>query len=103
MQKRLAVSIARIFGGAALMAAMAIDMAPAEAATPWSCTCNGKVKRFLASTRACEINLYFKRGGKDIDGKVKLPSCSRRQFVAWNSNACRHEGCKLPPRQYLPE
>jgi hypothetical protein len=54
----------------------------AFAAQPYWCTCDGKAKRFLASTRKCEH-----------DHKVK--SCSRKQFRAFNKAACASNACTV--------
>ena len=70
---------------------------PAEAGQPWSCVCNGKPKRFIGSTNICGKDLYRSTHTVILEGvKLKIPRCSRAQFVAWNARACREEGCKLP-------
>lgn len=83
-----------------LLAAGAVGLAlvamvpAADAGTPWSCMCEGKKKRFIGATRACEIDMY-QRTHKTLDGyKFRGPSCTRAQFIAWNARACRQEGCK---------
>jgi hypothetical protein len=58
-----------------------------RAAQPWSCICDGERKRYLASTRHCEV-------------KSKLPKgewCGPAQWRAVYGPACRKNGCVLPP------
>jgi hypothetical protein len=90
--------------GTTLLAAGAVGLAGlvfasvAEAGTPWSCVCDGKTKRFIGATRACELDMY-QRTHKSLDGyKLRGPRCTRADFIAWNSQACREEGCKPPKR-----
>jgi hypothetical protein len=75
-----------------------ITTAPsAEAGQPWSCSCNGVTKRFIAATKACEWSqpknrhLVNKPGGRRL-----LKACTRPEFVAWNRRACAQEKCTLP-------
>jgi hypothetical protein len=77
------------------MGLVSFSIAPAvEAGTPWSCVCDGKKKRFIGATKACELDAYF-RAHKTLEGYSRRgPSCTRAQFVAWNTRACREEGCK---------
>jgi len=78
--------------------AMMMFVPVAEAGQPWSCVCKGKPKRFIASTHMCEKDLH-KLSAKPVAKGFKLlvPACTRAQFVAWNTKACRMQGCK-PPR-----
>jgi hypothetical protein len=70
----------------------------AYAGTPWSCMCDGKVKRSIASTYICETSLY-KGTGKTVrqGGKLLVPRCTAPQFRAWNRRACASIGCSLVP------
>jgi hypothetical protein len=69
----------------------------AEAGQPWSCVCRGKPKRFIASTHMCEKDLHKASGKPAARGfKLLVPACTRAQFIAWNTKACRAEGCKPP-------
>ena len=66
----------------------------ASAGQPWSCTCNGKTKRFIASTNACEMDMYYKtHNEKESTGKIKFKPCTSSQWKAWNRKACLSEGC----------
>lgn len=58
----------------------------AEAAQAWYCVCKGEKKRFLASTRHCEVKMGLPKG----------QSCSRWQYRKVYSPACRAQGCRLP-------
>jgi hypothetical protein len=78
-----------IAGVAALMMFMSISTTEAAAGTPWSCVCNGKPKRFIASTRICEHQLAAANG-------KKVRACTTEQFKAWNRKACKQEGCSPP-------
>ena len=69
----------------------------AEAGQPWSCICDGKPKRYIASTHMCEKDLYKKSKKPVAQGfKLLVPACTRAQFIAWNTRACKQEGCKPP-------
>lgn len=82
----------------ALVIALATQggLEPAAAGTPWSCQCNGKPKRFIGATHACEHTLYAGTK-KYIAGGPKwyLPYCTSAQWKTWNRNACKSEGCTL--------
>jgi hypothetical protein len=94
--KRLRLSA--MVGAFGLIGLVAIDTPTAEAGQPWSCTCNGVTKRFIASTKACEINLpRNKRYLKVPGGRRLLSQCTRPEFISWNKKACASEGCSLPP------
>ena len=67
------------------VAEIAISNHGAEAAQAWYCTCKGKTKRFLASTRHCENQFSIKRP----------KTCSRAQWAKVYGPACIAEGCKL--------
>ena len=69
----------------------------AEAGQPWSCICDGKPKRYIASTHMCEKDLHRKSKKPVAQGfKLLVPACTRAQFIAWNTRACKQEGCKPP-------
>lgn len=69
----------------------------AEAGQPWWCSCKGKPKRFVASTHMCEKDLHKASRKPAADGfKLLVPACTRAQFIAWNTKACRIEGCQPP-------
>jgi hypothetical protein len=71
----------------------------AHAGQPWSCLCNGQIKRTIASTYACETSLYRGSGRRVHEGfKLFVPACTRTQFRAWNRRACARSGCTLVPR-----
>jgi hypothetical protein len=76
---------------------VSFSIAPAvEAGTPWSCVCDGKKKRFIGATNACEIQLY-QRVHKTLDGyKSRGPRCTYDQWRDWNTRACKQEHCKPP-------
>lgn len=82
--------------GAAGLAALAFASA-AEAGQPWSCVCKGKPKRHIASTHMCEKELH-KRSKRPVANGFKLlvPACTRAQFIAWNTRACKMHGCRPP-------
>ena len=80
---RMAAGTALIAGtwvGAALVAAP-----QAEAAQAYYCTCKGVKKRFLASTRHCEVALKL----------PKSRTCGKTQFRVIYGLACAKQGCKL--------
>lgn len=87
----------RAIQAAAASVLIVVSVAPAaEAGQPWWCTCHGKPKRFTASTHICEHDLYV-RTHKTGDGfTAKGPQCTRAQWIAWNTKACRHDGCAPP-------
>jgi hypothetical protein len=71
----------------------------ALAGQPWSCLCDGKPKRSIASTYACEADLYKESGRRIRSGsKLAVPRCTAPQFRAWNRRACASIGCSLVPR-----
>ena len=76
----LAGLVAVAWAGAALVAAPR-----AEAAQAYYCTCKGEKKRFLASTRHCEVALKLS----------KSRTCSKTQFRVIYGLACAKQGCKL--------
>lgn len=57
----------------------------AEASQPYTCTCKGEKKRFLASTRHCEVALKL----------PKRKTCSAKQYRIIYGLACLKQGCKL--------
>lgn len=68
----------------------------AEAGQPWSCSCNGKPKRFIASTNACEWSQQKNRHLMNRPGGRKLlVPCTPSEFTAWNRRACAQDGCSL--------
>ncbi len=79
-------------GASAVALSMGIAAPSAEAGQPWSCTCNGKTQRFIASTKACER-------AQPKNRKIRLMRnyipCTSAEFTAWNRNACAKEGCTL--------
>ena len=81
-----------VLGASALGLSLGIAAPSAEAGQPWSCTCQGKTKRFIASTKACE---RAQPKNRNIKGMGKLIPCTRAEFTAWNRNACAQEGCTL--------
>ncbi len=87
---------ALLAGGAAGLVALAFAPA-AEAGQPWSCLCQGKPKRYIASTHMCEKDLH-KTSKKPVAQGFKLlvPACTRAQFMAWNTRACKLQHCKPP-------
>lgn len=86
-----------LLGVIAVAALMIIAAPTAEAGQPWSCSCDGVKKRFIAPTKACEWSqpknrsLINKPGGRRL-----LKACTHTEFVAWNRNACAQEKCTLP-------
>ncbi len=82
--------------GVAVMLAAAALLTTAETANagqPWSCSCNGVNKRFIASTHACE---WSQSKNKNVKLARQLSPCTRAEFVGWNRKACVQEGCTLP-------
>ena len=57
----------------------------AEASQPYYCMCKGEKKRFLASTRHCEVALKLS----------KRKTCSANQYRVIYGLACLKQGCKL--------
>ena len=84
---RFALSL--LMGAVALLA----HTGSADAGQPWSCMCNGTMKRFIASTRACE---WQQPKNKSVRLMRQLTRCTRAEFIDWNAKACRSEGCTLP-------
>lgn len=82
----------------ALAATLASGGGKAEAGQPWSCICQGKARRFIASTYKCEHDLWKGKGVRVSSGfRLFVPRCTRAQFRVWQAKACRKAGC-LPPR-----
>jgi hypothetical protein len=81
----------------AIGAAVMLLAPSAEAGQPWSCVCNGKTKRYIASTHMCEKDLH-KQSKKPVASGFKLlvPACTRAQFIAWNTKLCQQQRCKPP-------
>jgi hypothetical protein len=78
-------------------AALLVLVPVAEAGQPWSCICNGKSKRYTASTHMCEKDLHKKSKKPVADGfKLLVPECTRAQFIAWNTRLCKQQHCKPP-------
>ena len=67
----------------AFLAATLMTASSAAAAQPYYCLCKGEKKRFLASSRHCEL-------------QHKVKSCSSRQFKSTYTKACQEMGCKYP-------
>lgn len=63
-----------------------LPSAGAEAAQAWWCVCKGQKKRYLASTRHCELQM----------GVPKGKWCSKAQYRKVYGPACREQGCRLP-------
>ncbi len=59
----------------------------ADAAQAWYCTCKGEKKRFLASTRHCEVQMKLAKGA----------FCSKAQIRSVYGPACAAKGCTLAP------
>lgn len=57
----------------------------AVAAQAWYCICKGETKRYLASTRHCEVK----------SGVPKGKWCTKAQWRAVYGPACAEMGCKL--------
>jgi hypothetical protein len=74
-------------GAGLLMGYGAVTAPGASAAQPWTCICDGKPKRHLASTRHCEKKMILPKG----------QWCTTAQFRKVYGPACRKEGCSLPP------
>jgi hypothetical protein len=71
----------------------------ADAGTPWSCICDGKLRRVIAGTFACEFDLNKDNGRRvRIGNRLLVPHCTSTQFRAWNRRACAEDGCTLPTR-----
>ncbi|MEQ1650152.1 MAG: hypothetical protein ABL898_16345 [Hyphomicrobiaceae bacterium] len=88
----MANTFVRWISGAALAAGVlmghgAVTAPGASAAQPWTCICDGKPKRHLASTRHCEHKMSLPKG----------QWCTTAQFRKVYGPACRKEGCSLPP------
>jgi hypothetical protein len=81
-----------VLGAGAVAFLASLAPSPAEAGQPWSCTCNGKTKRFIASTKACE---KAQPKNSNIKRMSKMIACTRTEFVAWNQNACAQKSCTL--------
>ena len=79
-------------GASALAFSLGVVAPAAEAGQPWSCTCNGKTKRFIASTKACE---KAQPKNANIKRMSKMIPCTRSEFVAWNQKACAQKSCTL--------
>lgn len=74
-------------GGAFLMAPVPLMISDAQAAQAWSCLCKGERRRFLASSRHCEIQSNVPKG----------KFCSKAQYKAVFGPVCAKKGCALPP------
>ena len=83
MLSRMAAGTAVIAG--AWAAATLVAVPHAEAAQAYYCTCKGVKKRFLASTRHCEVALQL----------PKSRTCGKTQFRVIYGLACAKQGCKL--------
>jgi hypothetical protein len=96
MQRQFRLSL--IASGFAFAATM-LPAASASAGQPWSCMCDGKVKRTIASTYACESDLHKGSGRRVSSGfKLFVPRCTAPQFRSWNRRACAKIGCTLVPK-----
>ena len=81
------------------VAATMLVMPAANAGQPWSCMCDGRLKRTIASTYACESDLHKGTGRRVHQGfKLFVPACNRTQFRNWNRRACASIGCTLVPK-----
>ena len=75
---------------------VSLNVPTAQAGQPWWCVCKGVPQRYTASTHICESDLY-RRSHKTTAGfKAKGPQCTRAQWIAWNTKACRQSGCAPP-------
>ena len=83
---RIVVSAA--LAASAVAGAFIVTITGAEASQVWHCTCNGKEKRYIASTRYCEINFKIPKG----------KWCSTAQWRSVYGPACAEMGCRLPSR-----
>jgi hypothetical protein len=99
MTKRAKVkSLRAVTVAIAVLAGVGTVAPSAEAGQPWSCVCQGKPKRFIASTKACEWRLPRNKPLVNKPGALRLLSaCTSNEFEAWNRKACKQEGCR-PPR-----
>jgi hypothetical protein len=91
----------RILGviAATLVAGALHTATTAQAGQPWSCLCDGTIKRTIASTYACESDLHKGSGRRVSSGfKLFVPRCTAPQFRSWNRRACARIGCTLVPR-----
>jgi hypothetical protein len=102
------MSVRERFGLAGVMVAAVLGSSlwasgSAHAGTPWSCQCKGQIKRTIASTYACEVDLN-KGSGRPVrsGSKLLVPRCTQTQFRAWNAKACAQIGCRLPQRKPQP-
>jgi hypothetical protein len=90
-----------LLGAAATVLAITLATPAAEAGQPWSCSCNGKPKRFIASTNACEWSQPKNQSARKLPNRrSKMIPCTRAEFVTWNRKACVKAGCTLPRRVY---
>jgi hypothetical protein len=71
---------AAVLGFAAVIALSAVPQT-ADAATPYTCNCNGVTKRFLGATYFC--------------GRRK-PKCTAAEYVAFRRKGCAVNGCTVP-------
>ena len=74
-------------GAGVFLGVTLITPTPAEATQPWYCVCKGEKKRFLASTRHCEVKMGLPKG----------QWCTNSQTRAVYTPACAKMGCKLAP------
>ncbi len=66
----------------ALIIAANVNLAPpAHAGTPYTCSCDGKLKRFIGGTYFC--------------GR-RTPACTSREYRAFRRNACAANACRVP-------
>jgi hypothetical protein len=79
-----------------IFAAVSAGATAAHAGQPWSCLCDGRPTRNIASTYACEVSLHKATGRRVRSGsKLLVPRCTAPQFRAWNRRACARGGCTL--------
>lgn len=80
------LSVLALFAGAYAGQTLFAD-SRAHSAQAWYCVCNGEKKRFLASTRHCEVAMKVPKGSV----------CSKAQIRSVYAPACAQKGCKLAP------
>ena len=92
------LAAALLLTAGALAATLALGGGEAQAGQPWNCICQGKARRFIASTYKCEHDLHKGKGVRVSSGfRLFVPRCTRAQFRVWQAKACRQAGCR-PPR-----
>lgn len=86
-----ALAMATTFVGTTLAAP------PADAASYWTCRCNGVAKRFVYGTYACEADRERKSGKRVSSGfKLYVPRCDRAQWTTYRAKVCAQNQCRVP-------